>query len=480
MRAVDVHGFGGGFTLGTVQAGFDLIAKKSRGVGFGVLNTLANRHLLGEDWEVQSESPEMWTKETDVDLVFGNPPCSGFSTLSPKHFRGMDSSINDCMWEVANYAGSVAPTMMIFESVQQAYSQGADLMTQLRDRLEELSGHKYDLYHVLHNNAGLGGASIRKRYFMTCIRSGLPFGVEECATRWDFEKNRLEVYEPTDVVTLSELFRDLEPLGLTMEEQSYPSAHRRNEKPLEWKDGEWHGERDGWIEVMNASEWVRQHMHSGTGTVDGHHISWSPTFQRIKDVALNDAGVKWRGGDRISDVLVRIYEKTGSLPKSFDYMSRKPMLDNHGRKMVDDNGKTIMEPVNKIDRLVETDFAMGHNQPVRWRGDRMARVITGGAVHLVVHPNLDRTLTQREAARIQGFPDAWKIWPVRFAPDLGPGWGKGVPVHAGRWVAYWAKESMEGRPGSITGTPVEGKEREYIINVTNAFKSLRTAIGDPG
>ena len=50
-RAVDVHGFGGGFTLGTVQAGFQLAGKYSREAGFGVYNTLANRSLLGTGWD---------------------------------------------------------------------------------------------------------------------------------------------------------------------------------------------------------------------------------------------------------------------------------------------------------------------------------------------------------------------------------------------------------------------------------------------
>ena len=111
----------------------------------------------------------------------------------------------------------------------------------------------------------------------------------------------------------------------------------------------------------------------------------------------------------------------------------------------------------------------------------MARVITGGAVHLVVHPTLPRTLTHREAARIQGFPDAWKIWPVRNAADLGPGWGKGVPVHAGRWIAHWARESLLGRPGSSSGVDdSDGYERERHVQLTHTYRSLAQEIGDFG
>jgi hypothetical protein len=122
---------------------------------------------------------------------------------------------------------------------------------------------------------------------------------------------------------------------------------------------------------------------------------------------------------------------------------------------------------------------MGVNQVMRWYGDRLANVITGGGVHLILHPREPRTLTHREVARIQGFPDAWKIWPVRNVADIGPAWGKGVPVQAGRWIAKMAAEALEGRPGSDNGRPVDGRtlkafgprERETVVDITYDFKT---------
>ena len=160
MRAIDVHGFGGGFTLGVVQSGFELQAKFSEQKGFGVYNVLANRHLLGTQWDSIVDDPATW-EPLPAELVFGNPPCSGFSTLSRGDFRGIHSPINKYMWHLIEYAGMVAPDLVIWESVQQTFRQGLELMRLLHDRLEEKSGHKYDLYHVLHNNASVGGGSTR-------------------------------------------------------------------------------------------------------------------------------------------------------------------------------------------------------------------------------------------------------------------------------------------------------------------------------
>lgn len=74
-RAIDALGFAGGFTLGMVQAGFELVAKREMPGGFGVANCEANRHLLGNNWRTQISAPEAW-EVMPADVVFGNPPCS--------------------------------------------------------------------------------------------------------------------------------------------------------------------------------------------------------------------------------------------------------------------------------------------------------------------------------------------------------------------------------------------------------------------
>lgn len=75
-RAVDCQSFAGGFTLGVVQAGFELAGKREDVGGFGVQNCLANRHILGYNWQAQVSEPKDWEVVNDAQLVFGNPPCS--------------------------------------------------------------------------------------------------------------------------------------------------------------------------------------------------------------------------------------------------------------------------------------------------------------------------------------------------------------------------------------------------------------------
>lgn len=491
LRAVDVHGFGGGFTLGAAQAGFDIIAKKSRGTGFGVLNCLANRHIIPGGWDVQSEEPYLWTVDEDVDYVFGNPPCSGFSTLTSSKYRGQDAKVNDYMWEFVRHAAKLAPKIAVFESVQQTFTQGRELLSALLDTLIEESGYNYRLYHVLHNNASLGGGSNRRRYYWTAVRADIAFGVEKNPTRsvWGGAEWTTEEYELESVPTLNDVIRDLETLPLTMSRQEYMTkltgtgrfagVDRGQPGALsgyEWaelsqvlNDPETHREmtRDyNRAVILNSSQWAREHAHDGTGSVDGHDIARTPTYDRVAELLAQEV---WHEGERMADVMRRHYERTGKLTESWNYDTKVYEYDENGKNVLDEHGKKSYILVPKVQRIIESDFAMGVNQPVRWRGDQMAKVLTGGGVHLVVHPREPRTLTHREAARIQGFPDHWRIFPNRYTTDLTPGWGKGVPVQTGRWISLWAKNSIEGNPGAITGKE-DGDE--FVIDVTNEYKKV--------
>lgn len=396
-RAVDCQGFAGGFTLGMAQAGFTLVGKREMKGGFGVANCEVNRHLLGTKWHSEAVDPERWTP-VEADVVFGNPPCSGFSVMSANEFRGADSKINHCMWAFVEYAARVRPYVAIFESVQNAFTSdgGHALMRQLRDDLEFRTGLRYALHHVRHNAIAVGGAAVRRRYFW--LASRVPFGIERPSAR------RYPV--------LSDVIGDLENLAWTWQAQPYRS-------PATW--------------------WSNQRRSNG-GSVDGHVGLDNPLTRRIRDLL---AGVPWDPGMAIGAVAQRYWDTHARLPESWAATEEK---------------------------VVKNEFFMGFTTPVRWHGDRYGRVITGGGLHNVVHPRLDRTITHREAARILGFPDDWKILPLRGVSGLNMTWGKGITVDCGRWIGRWIRAALDGEPGSYVGAEIG--DREYDIDVTNDYPKM--------
>jgi site-specific DNA-cytosine methylase len=272
FHAVDCQGYAGGFTLGMVQAGFKLVGKREMKGGFGVPNCEVNRHLLGNDWKTEVGAPHEWST-VDADVVFGNPPCSGWSAMSAKHFRGGASPVLSCTYALVDYASRVMPQVVVFESVQQAFTHkdGLPTMRALRAYLEDKTSERWDLYHVLHNAYSVGGAAQRKRYFW--VASRIPFGVT--------------YVPPTGLPVLMDVIGDLASLTQTWESQSY--------------DSEW------------PHPWAAS-RRSALARVDGHQAVDNPLTRRVGDLL---AAVDWHPGDHLATVARRYYDTFGCLPPSW-------------------------------------------------------------------------------------------------------------------------------------------------------------------
>lgn len=210
---VDVQGLAGAWTLGTVQAGFDLRHRVSLPGGFGDVAMEFNRHLVGDGWQQEVGTADECTPQNGVAYACGTPPCSGFSLLNTskgKNARGSGSDINHCMKELILYAasctgldGKQGPEIVSFESVQGAYKQGRNWMLELRDLLSERTGSAYTLTHVLMSGSSVGSAQMRHRYYFVAHR--IPFSVE--------------TPQPTRVVTYADAIDDLRGLSYDWDPQ---------------------------------------------------------------------------------------------------------------------------------------------------------------------------------------------------------------------------------------------------------------------
>jgi site-specific DNA-cytosine methylase len=282
FKAVDTLGFAGGFTMGMVQAGFELVGKRELPGGFGVANCEANRHLLGDNWWTESVDPAQWSV-VDADVVFGNPPCSGFSGMSAKHFRGANSPINKCMWSFVDYVARVRPQVAVFESVQLAFTRadGLELMRALRTHLEEKTNEQWHLTHVLHNAYSLGGSSQRRRYFW--VVSQVPFGVA-----WP----RLE-----RLPVLSDVIGDLETLDESWASQAL---------------------------VVDPSWWA-QSRRNAAAAVDGHMAVRTPLTQRVVDLMEK---VPWNSGEHLALVARRYHVQEKRLPNSWAFTADKTVASD--------------------------------------------------------------------------------------------------------------------------------------------------------
>lgn len=380
LQFTDCNGLGGFLSLGFVQSGMEL-QHRTGTLKFG--NTLAgnNRHLLGEKWDYNfSDEPSSWSRPKGTDVVIGCPPCSGWSLWSSPADRGVDSKAHDHAKAFMEYVGRVAPKVAVFECVQQAYIDGRHAMLAYRDTVETLSGKKYDLYHVKHNNLKLGGFSYRPRYFWVIVRAGMKFSVSNI--------------DPLSIPRITDVIGDLAQLPQTWEKQSYSNVGKSH------------------------SGAVIKHLLSKDNKVDGHIGKTNIHAQRLHDVFEIIGNDGWPGNADLSYALKKAVDaRDGVFPDSW---------------------------IDISPRVIRKDFKLGFSQPYRWKKNSWCNVLTGAALDHVIHPTEPRLITHREAARIQGLPDSWNIELSKDYSQLAAVWGKAVAVQPSRWIADAIKNSIEG------------------------------------
>lgn len=203
--------------------------------------------------------------------------------------------------------------------------------------------------------------------------------------------------------------------------------------------------RDVWADLANhpltwesqpyrrPATWWSEGARRGCTTFDGHQNHRGVPIERAYDlmeVANRNGG--WPAGWSIGRVAKHVYETTGSLPASWTHM---------------------------LPKLLRKDWHMGFASITRWDADRVGRVIMGSALDMVLHPWEPRTITHREAARVMGFPDDWRLRPLKHVANLRATHGKGITVICGRWIGDWCRTSLDGEPGSVTGVEIGDRER---------------------
>lgn len=421
LTFIDCQGFAGAFAFGAQQAGFQLLHKAEDKGGFGIPAFEANRHIFGQEFTTQASAPADWDVQLPVDLVIGNPPCSGFSPLntvkgSPRS-RGAGSQINQCMHNFWDYVARCRPQIAIMESVQAAYTQGQELMAYLVSSLSEKTGQHYKPVHVLQNNLSVGGCADRPRYFLVATR--VPFGVEA-----PFQQGDQSHYM---IPTLYDAIGDLSFQRLQWEVQ----------------------------EITSRPSWWASGLRLPSGRTDGHMPVVNAHYRRLMDLVRGDRTVEWHYGETELQVLQRYWDTWASLPESWDYMS-KP--------------KDGM-PAPRSEVLVKREFKPhGFSSVLAWPFDRPARVLTGAGPSQWFNAYANRMPTHRECARIMGYPDWWQIEPMKDVSGLGAYWGKQTSVHPAYWICQYAKSSILGQPGSLRG--LEAADGSHVINVTHNWKAI--------
>lgn len=173
--AVDLFAGAGGMTLGFEQAGFDVLAS----VEIDPIHCATHQYNF-PFWTVICASVETITgeeirnlsqiKQQSIDVVFGGPPCQGFSLIGK---RQLDDSRNSLVKHFVRLVLELQPKYFVMENVPgMATAKHKNILQKI---FEDFAKNSYQIindYQIL-NAANYGVPQLRKRLFLMGAKQGL-------------------------------------------------------------------------------------------------------------------------------------------------------------------------------------------------------------------------------------------------------------------------------------------------------------------
>lgn len=197
LRGVSLFAGAGGMDVGFESAGVSVV--KANEIAPAACDTYRANHpnttLLQGDVNEFIDS----FNEGDGDIVFGGPPCQGFSVAGKMNPEDERSQL---IWSFLNVVERVKPRVFVMENVKAlaALERWQGVRERYLARAAELG---YDCHFFILNAAEFGVSQKRERVFF--IGSKTPYKREDLLAELEKEKK-----EP---MTLRELFLSLPPIG---------------------------------------------------------------------------------------------------------------------------------------------------------------------------------------------------------------------------------------------------------------------------
>jgi DNA (cytosine-5)-methyltransferase 1 len=173
--AVDLFAGAGGMTLGFEQAGFDILAS----VEIDPIHCAIHKFNF-PFWTVICKSVEETTgKEIrnssqianqEIDVVFGGPPCQGFSLMGKRSF---DDPRNSLVFHFIRLVVELQPKFFVLENVKGiTVGKHKEFIAEIINQFTE-SGYQIDANYQVLNAANYGVPQNRERLFLLGAREDL-------------------------------------------------------------------------------------------------------------------------------------------------------------------------------------------------------------------------------------------------------------------------------------------------------------------
>ncbi len=415
-KAIDLFAGPGGLSLGLGAAGFEVVSAVESNSAAGE----TYRHNIGAHTEIRDitefdakrlrgklESDEVLARGDNISLVAGGPPCPGFSLIGRskimdlirkgegdyagrKEFehRFIDDPRNRLFREFVKYVQVFQPDYFLMENVtgMRSYNLDGDPVIQV---IKDSFGDDYNVEDFVLRASDYGVPQNRQRIIFLGSRAGMP---------------RCEAPEPThpdNKITAFDAIRDLWNVKPTddgivrVRDDDRDTAGRRFRTEMRnWEcyreDGNSVASRTG----RKTCHWTRK-VNDRDSVLFPFIRSGAPSFQK-GSVTIPDSRPRQIYGDIYPDMweshIVPAFKKAGL--SAWKRYGRHHVRNKNGKRWV----------------MYPSEIFKDKMRRIRW--DKPAPTIVAHLAkdgYMFIHPSEHRTITVREAARFQSFPDAFEF-----------------------------------------------------------------------
>ena len=447
-RLLDLFAGCGGLSLGFQAAGFhvaaaienDPSAARTHGVNF---HAGAEEHCEARDVRISPESfaeaLNLGTVVDSFDIIVGGPPCQAFARVGRPKLREIEEHpeafLHDprarLFLEWLQYVEACQPLAVLMENVPDVLNHGGQNIAE--ETCEALERKGYVCAYTLLNASLYGVPQMRERMFLIGYR-------REIATTVLFPKPTHHVelppgYKGSRAVALKMLRRN----DLYCEPHSYVDAPQSNEKlpaAVTVQDA------IGDLPLIDALAQLESgQLRRGARRFDVP-LPYSSERSPSQYAELMRTWPGFEGGDLLYDHVIRYLPRDYVLFARMNAGDQYPEAYRHACEMFEERlaaerraGRNLKEGSNaykQLKRQLVPPYDVG-KFPNKWRKmwpDQPARTLMAhlgkdGYSHIHYDSNQARTISVREAARLQSFPDGF-----RFCGTMNPAFrqiGNAVP-----------------------------------------------------
>jgi DNA (cytosine-5)-methyltransferase 1 len=429
-RVLDLFSGCGGLSLGFKAAGFqpqaavefDADAARSHGVNF---HHGEPRHCRARD--IVTTHPEDLAAELDLgpvadafDVIVGGPPCQAFARVGRPKLREVDAHPQAfrhdprarLYQEYLRYVDAFQPLAVLIENVPDVLNHGGQNIAE--EICEVLTKKGYTCGYTLLNAAFYGVPQMRERMFLFACR-------REIVTQIVFP-------QPTHGLVLPPGYDRSRAVALKALSALAGKAHRYTEAPVASPD------LPGAVTAEQALQdlppiYARQQLASGTLRRGARRLDQPAPYRRLDILSVYARLMRgWPGFEAplegVKDHAIRYLPRDYALFARMNPGDQYPQAYQHARDMLDERIAALRQQ-GRVVRAGSAEYEGLQSAivppydpgkfPNKWRKmwrDQPARTLMAhlgkdSYSHIHYDSEQARTISVREAARLQSFPDGF-------------------------------------------------------------------------